>query len=507
MPWTSRLSYSNKKWDNLLDIISDGYWEWDPKKGYSDFFSDRFYEMIGYTPEELIDPEIWKDIIVDDPNEVNKAFHDHIKDPSTPFNCQITYRHKNGNLVYVISKGQLLFDDDGEPLKMIGTNVDITHLKNLEKELIEEKDKAVAHANASKVFLANMSHDIRTPMNGIVSLVELLMENPELQPKCLEYCGYIRKSANTLLKLLADILEYSKLESLDLSLKNKKCKIRELNIIDIWSTKFIKKNISLKIHISKTVPENIVLDKDRYLQLLNNLISNAYKYTEKGEVKITLYVKNDMFITKVKDTGCGIPKDKNDLIFIPFQRATDKEEGTGLGLSICKSLIQKIGGDIWFTSKEGKGSKFYLSYPLDNDYTESSGDYSPPKRAKIKLPERLHILIAEDNSINQIVIKEILSKYNVTFDIVETAKDAIKYYKQNKYDLIFMDIILKDDMNGDEAAKIIKKINPDAYIIAMTANAISGDKEKYLKVMDDYISKPITLNSIENLFKKYNKSK
>jgi len=492
------------KFDLLVDLSNDGYWEWEIGNEDYEYYSPRFKEILR-DPDMPNKPSSWKEII--DPKDLETATKNielHLKDPvKYPYYQVVKYNPKKGDPIHVICRAGSLKDKNGTPKYFIGTHTDITKFKNLEEELEKERDRALLAENATKIFLANMSHEIRTPMNGIVAFAEIMAQDTTLSEKYQKYLMYIKKSSDVLLKLLGDILEYSKLEVLNLSINNVSVDISTKKdlVYEMWKKKFKEKGLKFNFYISKKFPKKIVIDQERYLQVLNNLVSNAYKYTDSGKVYVKVYEKNNMLITKIKDTGIGIPKECYDKLFIPFSRIDDsKAEGFGLGLSICSKIVEKLGGKLWFKSKKGIGSEFYFSYPLVESKNEVNDSYL--RRQSICVPtQEINILVVDDNRINQIVVCEILKLFdNVVYDVVSSGEEAIQIVDKKKYDIIFMDIVMPG-IHGEEATKIIKEKH-DIYVVAMTANSISGDRERYLKTMDDYISKPVGIKDIKKLLKK-----
>lgn len=374
-------------------------------------------------------------------------------------------------------------------------NVDVGPI--YEEKIIQVRKRM----QTTKRFLANMSHEIRTPMNSIIALSDLAKRSGNMKE---EHLDCIMNSANILLKMLGDILEYSKLETLSISINNKKYNTKELlsTVLTNWYSRFEEKDISFNIK-NKNLPDRIILDKERFHQILNVLLSNSLKYTKSGSVHVELYIRKNFLHVIVKDTGVGIPNSENSL-FEPFERRNSYAEGTGLGLGIAKSILKHLGGNIWYRNRKKKGSSFHFKIPqkCDDDFSTSSNSMIPESQCIFN--ENIYILIVEDNKTNQFVMKEILSLMdNVRFDIVGSGEECIVSIENHRYDVVFMDIVLPG-MDGVETSKYIRKnLEKPPWIIACTANSISGDRKRYLRHMNDYISKPIKITNVQNALTKY----
>ncbi len=387
---------------------------------------------------------------------------------------------------------------------------DITENKKNERELIKAKQIAEDSTKAKEMFLANMSHEIRTPMNGILGMTELLSRTAlnETQQK---HVQLIKNSADNLLVIINDILDMAKIESGKLTIEKIPFDICEVikNAIQPLVYKAEEKGIELKIHPIQ-VDHNIVIgDPFRLTQAFLNLINNAIKFTENGSVEISgriPYSNADeiTFEFTIKDTGIGIPQNKLDSIFEGFTQAsldtTRKYGGTGLGLTISKNLIQMQGGNIWVESTVGKGSKFIFSITYEKGMllpqtSDVKTDISNTNLHSIK------ILLAEDNEVNQYLAKTLLEEEGIEVDIANNGMEALELFEKNTYDLILMDVQMPY-MGGVEATAKIRQHQAKSHIpiIALTANALVGDAEKYISAgMNDYISKPFTR---EDLFRK-----
>ncbi|RNC85976.1 MAG: response regulator [Balneola sp.] len=379
------------------------------------------------------------------------------------------------------------------------------------------KEQAEESSQAKSQFLSTMSHEIRTPLNAVIGLSGLLSES-ELNEKQKEFSQTIKTSGETLLSILNNILDYSKIESEKIELEHKEFDLKKLiqNVIEVNSPSFNDKDIKLSYELGNDVPLQLVGDSTRLQQILLNLVSNAVKFTEKGSVLIkvsSLSKKSNPKLLKfeVSDTGIGIPDDKVNRLFESFSQVdastTRKYGGTGLGLAISKRLVELMGGTIEVSSKEKEGSTFSFTIQLFEITIKE-----PPKDTKESDTEtqsegatfeKLSVLVAEDNMINQKVAIRILEQLDIVPDIANNGEEAAEMVSKNKYDLVFMDMEMPV-MDGLDATREIRKqkdtlpFNPK--IIAMTANALPGYREKCLEAgMDDFITKPVSTDSIRSI--------
>jgi signal transduction histidine kinase/ActR/RegA family two-component response regulator len=387
-----------------------------------------------------------------------------------------------------------------------------------QKKIIEEKNKELQKQtniaqNATKykgIFLANMSHEIRTPLNAILGFIDLL-KNEVKSKDAIQYVNIIDKSSKSLLQIIEDILDISKIESGKLNID----KIffnpyEEFKMItDLFGGKCSQKDILLNVNIDKTLPESIKTDPLRIKQIISNLLSNAAKFTETGKnIFVNIYFKDNMLNVLVKDEGIGISEDKLEHVFEAFSQedssTTRKYGGTGLGLAICSELVRLLGGELKVKSRVGIGSEFYFFIPVESGRRISEKSTS---NKCINMFDNEKILVAEDIHANQMFMKVILKKLNFQIDIANDGLEAIKKFKTNKYDAVLMDENMPN-MSGIEATKHILEYEKEndlvhTPIIALTANALVGDKERFLKAgMDEYLTKPLDKNSLVEILDK-----
>ena len=394
--------------------------------------------------------------------------------------------------------------------------VEITKHEQLEKELIKTKEAAEAAVEAKAAFLANMSHELRTPMNAVIGFSSLLLDE-NLTPEQRDCVEGIRNGGGALLSIIGDILELSRVEKERVKLEHqpfslKHCIDESLDMIAVLAK---KKGLNTTQAVSYEVPDTIIGDHDRLRQILTNLLGNAVKFTDEGEVSVSVSSEaiegNKLRITfAVKDTGIGIPSDKVDRIFKPFTQLDYKISrkrggGAGLGLAISKELVELMGGEIWVESEPDRGSTFRFTILAEfvtskyQDLKETSDD-TAYKNLSEQNP--LAIMVAEDSPINQKVIVKMLMKMGYRPDAVADGREVLQVLKIRHYDLILMDINMPE-MDGVTATMEIRKLWPateQPCIVAVTAFAMESDRETCLEAgMNDYIAKPVLKKDLETI--------
>ncbi len=382
----------------------------------------------------------------------------------------------------------------------------ITQLDASEKRVKEA-------AKVKENFMANMSHEIRTPLNAILGFTGLLQKK-DLGKNLNEHVQAIQKSGENLLTIINDILDFSKFEAGMMRIESVPFSLREMlhSIETMFLQKIKEKNLSLIVTVHKDIPNLLEGDAGRLTQILVNLIGNAVKFTETGGIAVNVEVKNlsDNIVQvyfSIKDTGIGISKKELPNIFDRFTQAetsiTRKYGGTGLGLSIVKDLVMLQHGSINVKSEPGAGSEFSFVIPYKKvDASEIINNSSPLN--KLVSPVNSHILVVEDNEINQTLMKHMFGNWQLPYSIATSGKNAIEQLQNKKFDLVLMDIQMPD-MDGYTVTELIRQqLKLDIPIVAMTAHALAGEKEKCIRHgMNDYISKPIIENALLALVQKY----
>jgi PAS domain S-box-containing protein len=416
-------------------------------------------------------------------------------------NEEVLYKRKDGTSFWALVSAIVTQGENGE-LYFDGTIKDITELKNIQVQLKKAKEMAEQLAASKTQFLSAMSHEIRTPLNAIIGISHLLLEeNPK--PEQIENLTTLRFSAQNLLALINDILDFNKIDAGKVVLESIDFNLRELvqNLKKGFQiTADTNKNLLL-LEIDEQIPIYVKGDPTRLSQILTNLIGNALKFTQKGKVTlrldtITKTAEETQIKFTVADTGIGIPKEKQEIIFEGFTQATDettrKYGGTGLGLSITKKLLEMQNSQIYLESEVGKGSKFYFT--LSFKIGQEKEDDKKITNYELGAFNKEKILLVEDNLANQLVAKRFLTKWGLQVSIAEDGEIALKMLQYEDFDLVLMDIQMPN-MNGYEATTAIRKMKQEKYrklpIIALTASVNSGIDGKILSAgMNDYVLKP-----------------
>ncbi|MXV15414.1 ATP-binding protein [Hufsiella ginkgonis] len=404
-----------------------------------------------------------------------------------------------------------------EPVEGLdGSDEDLIHMieylqaqilkaKELESALIVSKELAEKAAIAKSQFLSTMSHEIRTPMNAVIGFTHLLLQQ-DPRPEQMEYLKLLKFSAENLLVLINDILDFNKIEAGKIEFEEADFSVRELvsNIRLALLQKANEKDIKIKLMLDEDLPNVVKGDPVRLGQILTNLISNAVKFTKQGKVTIMASLgkatgNTTVIDFEVSDTGIGIPPEKIEYIFESFAQAnsdtTRKFGGTGLGLTITKRLLELQGSEIKVKSTPGEGSVFYFSLELKNsDHKEVVSTYSGESSVPVKSLKGVKLLIAEDNQINVILAKQYMRLWDVECDVAENGEIAYTLVQTNDYDMVLMDLQMPE-MDGYQTTMAIRQLEGDKFknlpIIALTASAMLDIKDQAFVVgMNDYISKP-----------------
>lgn len=426
-------------------------------------------------------------------------------------NFETIYKSKGDNEIHLYWTVVQLYDLNGdiEGYALIGEN--ITERLLYEKELQQARDKAEESDRLKTAFLSNISHEIRTPLNSILGFSDLLIEKEDDDEKR-EFLTMIKYSSNKLLEIVNDVIDISRLETGQMKITRE--------YFDIWnfisfvfkiyeSDKVLlsKKNLTIKLDLPDYLKaQKIYSDKTRIQQILNNLVNNAIKYTEKGEIELSVELSRIngtyMLVFKVKDTGRGIPDNMLNIIFERFRQVEENDYriGTGLGLSICKGIVELLGGEIWVESKVGVGSTFYFSIPFIQKEENNFEFIIENIDEDLKLYNKT-IVIAEDDPNSFYYLNKLLSRNDLKIYRAVNGKEVLEIIKNQKVDLILMDLSMPQ-MSGLECTKIIRETDKEIKIIAQTAFASLNDRDRAIEAgCDEFISKPI--NKVE-LYKKIN---
>lgn len=487
-------------------------------QGNIEYVNPKFTELTGYKPDEVVgkNPKILKS--GHHSPEFYKALYDTILS-GKDFKGEMLNKKKNGELFWENSLISTVKNDKGEVCHFIAIKEDITEKKMMLEELIKAKEKAEEINRIKSAFFSNMSHELRTPLVGILGFADILSQNLE-EESDREMASSILEGGKRLLNTLTSLLSLSELESLKQNIELKPIDINSVcsDVINFYRKSINKSNIELKIEYES---EKLMVDANYRLlrETLDQLLKNSVTYTESGSILIKTYKKNDsnpdreIVYIEVVDTGIGISKEKQKLIFEEFRQASEglgrRFEGTGLGLTLSKRYLELMGAEIKVESEEGKGSTFIISFTNILEKKAQAGLVSKNETSELFIPpasiSKNRIMVVEDDNQNNMFLKKCLE--NLYFvEIVLDAEEAIKYLRENNYDLILMDINLGKGMDGITAVQIIRKMkqHKKTPIMAMTAYASKDDEDEFLsKGCSHYIAKPFVrkelLTKINNI--------
>lgn len=500
---------ANFKFESIFENVSDGIIVFDKSAKRFYMVNRRICDYLGYTREEFLN--LWIDNLVPYENK-ERAFEVLLPEAvdQTLISEAIPFISKSGKLLY--------FDVSARHMRISNSNYhvavlrDITH-KRLSEQLKNEMEVARKASEAKDLFLANISHEIRTPVTGILGMTEILAKT-KLDGQQKSFLNIIYDSSKILLDLINDILDISKIEAGKVSLKEEIFDFPAMlsNIKSMFELQAMKSQLYFRMEVSDTLPSRIRTDKHRVEQVLMNLINNAIKFTEKGGITIKVALASQIekqlkFHVSITDTGIGIYPEQRKKLFQKFEQLdnsfTRTAAGTGLGLVICKELVQLLGGEIGVESEPLKGSTFWFTFNAENcDQGCNCRENEEVSVDNIFFDADL--MVVDDKFVNQKVISLMLQNMGCRVDVAKNGQDALELYKPQVHKLIFMDIMMPV-MDGITSMQEFRKTHQNLPpIIALTANAMQGDAEKYINLgFDGYLSKPVTEQDLFLMVKKW----
>ncbi len=454
---------------------------------------------------EALEQDIYRTIDARDLPSVHAAWLRH-EQTGEPYCAEYRVARSDDKEIWVTSRCQVVLNRRGNPSRLIGAIQSITERKRSERTLLQAKEEAEVANQAKSAFLATMSHEIRTPLNGVLGMAQAMAADP-LSDSQRERLEVIRHSGETLLTILNDILDLSKIEAGKLELEEVEFDLGELarGAHATFAAIAAGKDLAFDLAIDPDAEGLYRGDSTRVRQIVGNLVSNAVKFTTKGSVTLAVKAVGGGLEFRVSDTGIGIPADRLPRLFRKFEQAdastTRRFGGTGLGLAICRELAERLGGDIRAESVEGRGTTFIVRLPLVR--VGAARPAAPPcKTEALADVEELRVLAAEDNPVNKLVLKTLLNQAGIEPTIVDDGAEAVAAYQTQDWDLVLMDVQMPV-MDGPGATRIIRELErsqgrPRTPIIALTANAMAHQILDYTAAgMDGYVSKPI---DVEQLF-------
>lgn len=478
------------------------------------FVSSRIASMTGYLPEFILqNPQEWRSAIFEkDRPRIQEALVRSVASLE-PFAEQYRFTTKDGRIIWLEDKATPIIGKDGAVL-LQGLLFDVTDRKELEDELVAAKVKAESASMAKSEFLANMSHEVRTPLNGVLGMLQLMQMDKAGNGDEHEYLELAMQSSRSLLTVINDILDFSKVEAGRLDILIAPFSLTELvqGVQGIFQGQAENKGIALESTLANEIPESLLGDEARLRQVLFNLVGNAVKFTCSGKVSVEVDLvddstgEHDFFVRiMVRDTGIGIPESHLEAIFEPFTQidssSTRMFQGTGLGLGIVKRLVELMHGKIYVRSTLGKGTTFTLVLPMQ----EEVAVVAPPDfQAEQSGGRPLSVLLAEDNDVNRIAAQAMLKRLGHDVTVAKDGQEALERLLEKEFDCLFLDIQMPR-MDGTDVARHIRSgnvagLDGGIYIVAMTAYAMSGDKEKFLSLgMNDYLAKPVEFSELKEV--------
>jgi PAS domain S-box-containing protein len=507
---------SEERFRQLAENIPQVFWISDTRPFQTLYVSPAFEEVWGRPRQSLYDQggSFVDAVHPEDQEGVRATLAQQHRGEATAHEYRIV--RPDGSIRWIWDRGFPIKNKFGQVYRTVGIAEDITERKRAEEDLQRAKDAAEAASRAKSEFLANVSHEIRTPLNGILGMTELMLDT-DLAPKQREYLSLAKASTGSLMTVINDLLDFAKIEAGKLDLHLVPFRLRDGldHVLKALAVRAHKKGLELACQIMTDVPDALVGDPNRLWQIVVNLIGNAIKFTERGQITLQIDVvaqtaQEVALHFAVRDTGIGIPADKLRLIFQPFEQAdpstTRKYEGTGLGLAISSQLIALMGGRIWVESTVGLGSTFHFTtrFGLGSGLAQGAASAAETgERRRLKADPaslapsagRLSILVAEDNPINQILTQELLEQRGHTVRVANNGREALAVLKEQAIDVLLLDVQMPG-MSGFEVAACIRAgertTGRHLPIIALTARAMKGDRERCLEAgMDDYLPKPI----------------
>jgi PAS domain S-box-containing protein len=513
---------SEKELKRAQQITHIGSWHLDIETNEV-VWTDELYKMYGFDPalsppaytehQKLFTPESW-DLLS---TSLAKTIETGI-----PYELELKTVRADGSNGWMWVRGEAEHDKEGKTIGLWGASQDVTERKLAGEELVKAKEHAEQSDRLKSAFLANISHEIRTPMNGILGFAELLKMPGLSGDQQQEYISIMQKSGARMLNIINEIVDISKIESGQMLVSLTDANINEQTeyIYTFFQPEAEAKGIKLSFQNSLSAKESIIkTDREKVYAILTNLVKNAIKYTDSGSIEFGYTLTPDAQVGErsrthemefyIKDTGIGIPKDRQQAIFDRFIQAdiADKRafQGAGLGLSISKAYIEMLGGRIWIESEEGKGSAFYFTLPYSAQPVIQTvvKPVVPVNDVNAQI-KKLKILIAEDDEVSEMLLSAVLKKQNHQVLEVWTGYKAVDVCRTNPdIDLIMMDIKMPG-MDGLEATRQIRKFNNDVVIIAQTAYGQKGDSEKAIAAgCNDFIAKPLEIVLLMNLIRAY----
>jgi PAS domain S-box-containing protein len=515
LKWRPTVTEQELRLDLALDLANLGLWDFNPHATYLQW-SGRAKQFFGLSADRPITYEMFLNSLhPEDRDRTHKAIQDSFNPEIGRYEIEFrTIGIEDGYTRIIFAKGVVHFDETSQPTRIIGISMDLTNQRLKEQELQTAREKADLANEAKTQFLANMSHEIRTPLTAIIGFTDLALDQSSSTEDRMGYLETIRRNGELLMKLINQLLDISKAEANKIEIEDVRFSLTDAlkSIIPALRIKAQAKGLELSIKSEGKIPAQIETDPTRFKQILNNLIGNAIKFTEKGQIDITVRVKHPIVVGRrmtmqisIKDTGIGISEENQKKLFQRFSQAdnsvTRKFGGTGLGLALSRQLAQALGGDVYIAhSSPGQGSEFIFEfqdsiYDFDMPFLTLNIDSllknSPPEQRQIKSLDGLRVLLAEDAPDNQVLVSLFLKTAGAHVDIAQNGVEALERAQKEEYDVVLMDIQMPE-LNGYKATEALRESGFTKPIIALTAHAMEEERERCLRSgFNDYLTKPV----------------
>ncbi|WP_347330587.1 PAS domain-containing protein [Marinimicrobium locisalis] len=509
------LRASEARHSRMIAGTRDGVWEWDLNTDEINF-TDICWEQLGFTPEEvrefnLYHLEDWKARMSDrDIQRFDQALRRHILH-RVPFDVEYQVTAKDGSQRWIRARAEATYDESGRAVRISGSNMDTTELKNTQIALMEAKTAAEKANQAKSEFLSSMSHELRTPLNAILGYSQLLNYDTHISEGSRDNVGEIHRAGKHLLQLINEVLDLAKIEAGHMALSLEVVVPSRIvsECLRLMSPLADDHRVSLRCHMDGLEHVAVSADYTRLKQVFLNLISNAIKYNRAGgSVDLSFHIsERNGLCMSVADSGVGIPFSQQDQVFEPFCRLHEQSsnaEGSGVGLVITRRLIEMMGGQLDFTSVEGEGSRFWFELPVEESSApERSTDLADDDAGDLAVEGSPNVLYIEDNPANARLLTKIVERFRpVKLHTVAEPLVGIYQARTEVPDLILLDINLPD-MDGFEVLKVLKRdpVTRDIPVVALSANALASDIDRgYRAGFAEYLTKPVEVGQLIRVF-------
>ncbi|MFN3555433.1 MAG: PAS domain S-box protein [Bacteroidales bacterium] len=516
-----QIKYNQERQNAMIAHIADVIAILD-SEGIIRYKSPNIEKWFGWKPSDMIGRHTWDLIHPEDKPRVANFFERIVEKKELSDVIECRYLCADGSYKWIEACATHCLNYP----EIQGVLVNYRDISERKKAIELEKEVVVARRSAEfkQKFLANMSHEIRTPLTGVLGMAEVLLST-SLDDQQKDYVYTLMQSGDNLKQIINLILDYSKIEAGQVTLKQEVFRTGDLcRDAEVFFRMINRKPIEFCCNTDEQLPENIIADKQKLDQVMRNLISNAVKFTSEGSIRVRIKIDNpnlqppngnrlysdQVWVrVEVEDTGCGISFEKQAQVFNPFYQIDDEysrhAEGTGLGLAICRELVHFMGGEIGVKSYPDKGTQFWFYFPASISLAAGQKENQDHKNIAVGISRPLHILLVEDKLINQKVISLLLGSVGHKLDVTSNGKEALQKFVPGRYDLVLMDIQMPV-MDGVEATQRLRDMHENLPpIVGLSANAFEGDKEKYMGLgLDHYLTKPVNLKEFNQLMAQLN---